>query len=59
MKKNIGDKERVVRVVAGLGIVSLYLVGSPDTVGPIGNCAGADRADRLVPTLYPAGNQYL
>ena len=26
MKKNIGDKERVIRVVAGLGIVSLYLV---------------------------------
>ena len=27
MKKNIGDIERVIRVVAGLGIVSLYFVG--------------------------------
>jgi hypothetical protein len=27
MKKNIGDKERVIRVVTGLGIVSLYFVG--------------------------------
>jgi hypothetical protein len=27
MKKNIGDIERVIRVVTGLGIVSLFFVG--------------------------------
>ena len=28
-------------------------------MGPVGNCAGVDRADRLVPALLPAGNQHL
>ena len=27
MKKNIGSKERVIRVLAGLGIVSMAIVG--------------------------------
>ena len=59
MKKNIGAVERVVRILAGIGIIIFSFYRAKDPLGISGNSSCADRTYRMVSTLHHFGDFHL
>jgi hypothetical protein len=53
---NIGNLERALRIVAGLGLIGLAAGGVIGTWGYVGYRAAAHRSDRVVPAVPGAGH---
>ncbi len=59
MKQNVHNVERVIRVIAGLAIISLVFIGPQSAWGWLGVIPLATGNYRLVPALCPVRHQHL
>jgi hypothetical protein len=56
MQLNVGNVDRIARVVVGLGLIALAVTGTIGVWGLDRSGSGRDRRGRFLPSLYPAGH---
>ena len=59
MKVNVGNVDRIVRIVAGLALIGLAVAGTHRSVGIYRSCPATHGVHARMPGLFAAGRQYV